>query len=64
MTCTVTGCNADVDIKMFHYYFDEESQDYICKGTIMACDKHAKEITKKVDQKYSINHNTSTYNLA
>ena len=64
MTCTITGCNADADINMFHYYFDEESRNYICKVTIMACDKHAKEIIKKVNQKYRINHNSSTYNLA
>jgi hypothetical protein len=51
ISCTISGCNADADIKMFHYYFDEELQDYICKRMIIACDKHAKEIRKKVDQK-------------
>jgi len=51
MTCSITGCSANDDIKMLYYYFDEESQDYICRGTIMACDKHAKEIRKKVNQK-------------
>jgi len=51
MTCTITGCIANDDIKMFYYYFDEESQDCICRETIMACDKHAKEIRKKGNQK-------------
>jgi len=54
MTFTITGCNANADIKMLYYYFDEESQDYICRGTIMACDEHAKEIRKKADQKITV----------
>ena len=47
MNCAIRGCNAKMDIKMFHYSFDEELHDYICNGTIMVCDKHAREITKK-----------------
>ena len=54
MTCTISGCDSDADVKMFHYSFDEEIQDYVCIGTIIACDKHAKEITKKVDQKIAL----------
>ena len=54
MTCTISGCDSDADVKMFHYSFDEEIQDYVCIGTIIACDKHAKEIIKKVDQKIAV----------
>ena len=54
MTCTISGCKSDADVKMFHYSFDEEIQDFVRIGTIIVCDKHAKEIIKKTDQKITV----------
>ena len=46
MTCIISGCNSEDRVKMFHYYYDEEVQDYICIGVLVVCEKHAKEISK------------------
>ena len=50
MTCTISGCNSEAKVKMFHYSYDEETQDYVCIVTIIACQKHAQEISKKNDK--------------
>ena len=47
MTCTISGCNSEAKVKMFHYSYDKEIQDYVCIGTIFACEKHTQEISKK-----------------
>ena len=54
MTCTVSGCDSEDKVKMFHYSYDEEIQDYACIGTVTACEKHAQEISKKNNKELAV----------
>ena len=47
MTCMISGCDLEDKVKIFYYSYDEKIQDYVCIGTITACEKHAQEISKK-----------------
>ena len=54
MTCTISCCHSEGKVKMFHYSYDEEIQDYVCIGTIITCEKHAREISKNNNKKLTV----------